>query len=182
MNNNYVVYKHTTPNGKVYIGITGKNPVERWDYGHGYRQNKHFWNAIVKYGWKNIRHEILFDGLTKQQAEQKEVELIIEYKSNQREYGYNLDNGGKCTGRHSEETKQRIRDSLLGHTVTKETHDKMCTVFVEYNGEKKTLKEWADMFDVSYKTMYARLYIYRLPIDRAFTRRKGRGKSNRYQE
>lgn len=179
--NNYCVYKHTSPNGKVYIGITGKNPIERWDYGHGYKNNKHFWNAIVKYGWKNIRHEILLDGLTKEQAEQKEIEFIAKYKSNICEYGYNRDNGGTCIGSHSAETKEKIRTSLIGHTVAKETHDKMCTVFVEYKGEKKTIKEWADEFGISYKTLYARLYVYRLPTDRAFTRRKGRGKSNRYQ-
>lgn len=27
--NNYYVYKHTTPNGKVYVGITKQNPNRR---------------------------------------------------------------------------------------------------------------------------------------------------------
>lgn len=67
----FVVYKHTTPNGKVYIGITGNEPRKRWNNGNGYRGNKHFWNAILKYGWDNIAHEILFDGLTQDQAEKK---------------------------------------------------------------------------------------------------------------
>lgn len=46
----YYIYKHTAPNGKVYIGMTSKNPQERWDSGHGYRKHKYFWNAIKKYG------------------------------------------------------------------------------------------------------------------------------------
>lgn len=31
----YSVYKHTAPNGKVYIGITGKDPEKRWLNGGG---------------------------------------------------------------------------------------------------------------------------------------------------
>lgn len=27
--NNYVVYRHTSPSGKVYIGITSKKPEKR---------------------------------------------------------------------------------------------------------------------------------------------------------
>ena len=29
--NNFTVYKHTSPNGKVYIGITMQNPIRRWN-------------------------------------------------------------------------------------------------------------------------------------------------------
>ena len=34
---NFIVYKHTSPNGKVYIGITKQNPKQRWGNGSGYR-------------------------------------------------------------------------------------------------------------------------------------------------
>ena len=65
----YIVYKHTCPNGKVYIGITSREAKLRWNCGNGYNNNKHFKSAIVKYGWNNIKHEILFDGLTKIQKQ-----------------------------------------------------------------------------------------------------------------
>lgn len=91
---NYCVYKHTCPNGKVYIGITCRNPIRRWNNGNGYQNNKHFWSAIQKYGWDSIKHEILYSNLSEEDACQKETELIIEYKSNNREYGYNHTNGG----------------------------------------------------------------------------------------
>ncbi len=68
----YCVYKHTSPNGKVYIGITRQNPIKRWMNGKGYAHNTHFYNAILKYGWSNFRHEILFTGLTREDACQKE--------------------------------------------------------------------------------------------------------------
>lgn len=90
----YCVYKHTFPNGKVYIGTTCKKPEERWDSGKGYIGQDRMVRAIIEYGWDNVKHEVLFDGLTKKEAEQKEIELIAEYKSNNAEFGYNARTGG----------------------------------------------------------------------------------------
>lgn len=90
----YTVYKHTTPNNKVYIGITSQNPIKRWKGGDGYRNNKHFYRAILKYGWDNINHEILFSDLEKREALEKEVELIDFYKANNPKFGYNQTKGG----------------------------------------------------------------------------------------
>ena len=86
MDNNYTVYKHTAPNGKVYIGITFRKPETRWSNGNGYSRQKHFYAAIKKYRWENIKHEILFENLSKEDACQKEIELIAQYKSNDPEY------------------------------------------------------------------------------------------------
>lgn len=110
----YSVYKHTAPNGKVYIGITGRPPQKRWGGGANYAKQRHFYNAIQRYGWENIKHEILFSGLTKEQAEKIEVELIAKYKSDNREYGYNIDHGGNAVGKLSEETKQKISAAKKG--------------------------------------------------------------------
>ena len=108
----YVVYKHTAPNGKYYIGITGQNPPEkRWANGKGYGNNKYFNRAILKYGWDNFEHEILLQGLTKSEAEEKEIELISYYQSNQVEYGYNIANGGNCIGMVSDSTKKLLSET-----------------------------------------------------------------------
>lgn len=106
--NNYIVYKHTTPSNKIYIGITSCDVERRWQKGRNYKSNKYFTNAINKYGWENIKHEILFDNLSKKEAETKEIELIKKYKSNNIKYGYNIENGGNATGKLSEETKRKI--------------------------------------------------------------------------
>lgn len=91
----YVVYKHTSPINKVYIGITGQNPPEkRWANGHGYTQNEYFNNEIMLYGWDSFTHEILFNNLTRVEAQQKEAELIKYYKSTDRNFGYNVSSGG----------------------------------------------------------------------------------------
>ena len=90
----YSVYRHTTPNGKVYIGITQQEPEVRWRNGHGYKNNVLFKRAIEKYGWDNIKHEVLYTGLTKQEAFRTEERLIAEHRSNQKEFGYHLTAGG----------------------------------------------------------------------------------------
>lgn len=111
----YKVYEHICPNGKVYIGITSQKDAERrWQYGWGYRNNILFYRAIKKYGWGNIKHIILFDGLTKEEAERKEILFIKKLKSNNPQFGYNIENGGNCTGTHSEETKKKISESQRG--------------------------------------------------------------------
>lgn len=110
----YVVYKHIAPNGKVYIGITSKKPQRRWGGGCGYANNDHFYRAILKYGWINFQHEILFENLTKEDAEQKEIELIAFYKSDQKEFGYNIQHGGSSNGKHSEEAKRKISEANKG--------------------------------------------------------------------
>lgn len=91
--NEYTVYIHTFPNGKKYIGITRQNVKKRWGYGTGYNQQV-VGKAIKKYGWKNIKHEIVKDNLSQEEACLLEQKLIKKYKTNQQEYGYNLSIGG----------------------------------------------------------------------------------------
>lgn len=114
----YTVYKHTSPSGKVYIGITSLEPEIRWGKdGFGYRKQPYFYRAIQKYGWGNIQHEILFEGLTKDEACAKEIELIAMYKSNDSDYGYNLSLGGESGGNGiplSDEERRRLSERMRG--------------------------------------------------------------------
>jgi group I intron endonuclease len=123
----YYVYKHTFPNGKVYIGITGQDVKRRWKSGYGYLEKKEngtyqqplMARAVLKYGWNNILHEVLFDRLTREEAAKKEQELIAAYKSNDPKYGYNITIGGEgSSGKPmSEEVKKKI-SVTLGKPVT----------------------------------------------------------------
>lgn len=111
---NYCVYKHTTPSGKVYIGITGKDAKARWLNGRGYRRNEHFWNAIKKYGWENIKHEILVDGLTKEDACKAEQMYISIFGSHDPRKGYNLTTGGETGAKHTYESRKKLSASKMG--------------------------------------------------------------------
>lgn len=113
----YKVYKHTLPssiskkeNDMVYIGITCQEKVHyRWGRnGIKYKNNIYFYRAIQKYGWENFKHEILFDCLTKDEANQKEIELISKYDSTNQSKGYNIELGGNGQGKHSLETRMKI--------------------------------------------------------------------------
>lgn len=126
----YQVYKHTNKiNKKVYIGITGQNWQRRWKT--KYKANKFFHSAILKYGEENFDHEVLFEHLIKEEAQQKEIELIAEYKSNDPEYGYNLSSGGEshngCIGMHyqTEESKAKISATHKGKVIPQDVRDKM---------------------------------------------------------
>jgi predicted GIY-YIG superfamily endonuclease len=68
----YCVYCHDFPNGKKYIGITS-DVEKRWRNGKGYETQGKIANAIKHFGWNNIKHEVLIDGLTQEQAEKIEA-------------------------------------------------------------------------------------------------------------
>lgn len=120
----FCVYKHTAPNGKIYIGITSQKPSERWGNGCNYSANRYFYRAIKKYGWEQFRHEILFDGLTKEEAEKKEVELISSLRATDPKVGYNSRNGGSVCG-FSEQAIERMREAHRGKPNTPEQRAKI---------------------------------------------------------
>lgn len=91
----YCVYKHTSPNGKIYFGITCQEPETRWLKGNGYIDNTLFYKDICRYGWDNIKHDILYDDLDEFEAAKIERELIELNKTANESYGYNIDKGGK---------------------------------------------------------------------------------------
>ena len=122
----YKVYKHTAPNGKVYIGITSQKPEYRWDNGNGYKSNVLFYRAIQKYGWENFKHEILYDGLTKEEACITEIELIEKSQSSNLKFGYNLMRGGEIAKpKHSAESIEKMRRAKLGKKLSAETRKKI---------------------------------------------------------
>lgn len=108
----YTVYKHTAPNGKVYIGITGRKPEQRWENGNGCKRNKHFYSAIKKYGWDNIKHEIICQApMIAAQAGAVEKSFIALYDSTNPDKGYNHSIGGEsgALGVHpSAETRRKM--------------------------------------------------------------------------
>ena len=90
------IYKHTFPNGKCYIGLTKQTPENRFKNGYGYESCPLMWNAIQKYGWNNIETSWLYTDISDiHKAAILEQEAIQQYKSNEREYGYNIANGGQ---------------------------------------------------------------------------------------
>ena len=122
----YTVYKHTSPSGKVYIGITCQKPKKRWGAeGSGYKHSPHFMTAIKCYGWDAFKHDILATGLTKEDAERMEIELIEKYRSTDRRFGYNADRGGSTGPKHTTETRASIGAANKQRIWTEEARAKL---------------------------------------------------------
>ena len=108
----YTVYKLTDPNGKIYIGCTGKPIEERWKKGRGYSRDTPIREAIVQFGWDNFKKEILCEHLIKEGADKLERWFIAFYDSSDPEKGYNRFLGGLGKGVHmSKITRQLSRES-----------------------------------------------------------------------
>lgn len=118
----YTVYKHTSPGGKVYIGITRDRLQHRWKGGHGYANNAHFTRAIMKHGWQSFRHEVVAEGLTQHEAETLEIILIARYDSTNPDKGYNRAPGGHT---QSPETRAKISAALTGVPLSKERRERL---------------------------------------------------------
>ena len=84
----YCVYVHTFPDGKIYIGQT-QNANRRWYSPESYKSNSDMYSAIKKYGWDNIKHEIICLVNSKEEAEEKEKLYIVWLDAENPSVGYN---------------------------------------------------------------------------------------------
>ena len=156
----YIVYMHIFPNGKKYIGITCKAPNARWENGAGYTNDKQpiMYNAIQKYGWENVQHKILHTDLTQDEAMRLERELIAEYLTNCKRYGYqhgyNMTDGGEGTFGHvvSEKSRRLMSNAKIGRTgdMCPNSHAVICdgrryaslTEFKQFLNVKGNFQDW----------------------------------------
>lgn len=114
-----VVYKYTSPSGKVYIGQTYRENGRRKDfrlknrpYSNGHKIN----NARKKYGPENFTYEVLFEIITddaeelRKALDQWEMFYIEKYKSYDGKYGYNMNKGGagNAGGYYSPEARAKM--------------------------------------------------------------------------
>ena len=121
----WCVYKHTSPSGKYYIGITSIKPEYRWNHGKAYEEKdqKVFYNAIKKYGWDNFTHEILANNLGEKTAKNMEKDLIRFAKKAR--MSYNMTDGGDGAlglkpmlgKKHSLETRRKFSEMRKGLLV-----------------------------------------------------------------
>ena len=73
-----------------------------------------FFNAILKYGWDNFEHVVLYENLSKKEAIDKEIYLIKYYKN--LNISYNITDGGDGHNGQSvsEETRKKMSESRKG--------------------------------------------------------------------
>ena len=117
---------YTFPNGMIYIGMT------KYSIGHrrncGYHHNNRLLSAIKEFGWKGTQAEILEDGLSYEEACEKEIFYIHDRMSNNPSIGYNISTGGKCTFdglHHTEEHKRKMSRIMSGRSLSDNTKQKL---------------------------------------------------------
>lgn len=118
----YTVYIHFCPSKKRYVGITCNSVDKRWKNGKGYKNNRHFYNAIKKYGWDNIEHIIIAENLSFDEASLMEKQLIEKYNTIDNHFGYNVCFGGQdgwVGVHHTEEAKRKMSLAKKGKTYRK---------------------------------------------------------------
>ena len=110
---------HISPSNKVYIGITCQPVSNRWGKdGKRYLEKRKngeyvhtaFAKAILKYGWDQFEHRILFDNLSLLEANMIEEDLTSYYRKVNRSYNAKDGGDGKNV---SEETKEKHHKALL---------------------------------------------------------------------
>lgn len=142
MNRDYCVYMHIFPNGKRYIGQTKRKPKYRFGNGEGYKGCRYVYSAIQKYGWENIKHEILADNLTQKGADYYEKYYIALYRSDNKEYGYNLRSGGTAGYKYTDEVRKLMSEKQKGRKQSAETRRK----------HSESIKKWYATHEVSEET------------------------------
>ena len=103
----YSVYAHVFQNGKAYVGITKADVRKRWKNGKGYGDSQPLMkNALNTYGWDNIKHIVLYEGISKDEACNIEKHLITDLRLYDNDFGYNVTLGGE-TNELTEQAKRK---------------------------------------------------------------------------
>ena len=138
------VYMHTVPNGRMYIGVTCRDPQLRWQRnGSAYRDIPVFFADIQKYGWDNIRHDIIFQTKDTDEAYAKEEELIREYKDKYGDLVYNVTFGRK----HTDGYKKMISGLNKGKVLSDITKKKLSDTRIKLSGVPVVCWETGERFD-----------------------------------
>ena len=129
----YTVYQHKNlKNGKSYIGMTSREPKDRWNNGNGYKNNSKMWKDIQNSDWnKDWEHNILGKFEDKQKALNIEEMFIWLFDSTND--GYNTSSYGNSHYERTEEHKRKISESHIGKHHSEETKKKMSEAL---SGEK----------------------------------------------
>lgn len=99
-----VIYKYTSPSGKVYIGQTCRERKRKLEFltHKRYTRGSFIEEARKKYGPENFKYEVLFEIESDSKEDivkaldYWEEYYISEFKSTDRQFGYNMMKGSTC--------------------------------------------------------------------------------------
>jgi len=127
-----IIYKISSPSGKVYVGQTVRSFKKRMQE---HRQETScctfIKRAIDKYG-DEMKYEIVEENVPQEQLDEREIYWIKELNSLAPD-GYNLTTGGQSSKEYSQELKDKIRDIKNTQKIDKDGYmgyvSKICNLF-----------------------------------------------------
>ncbi len=161
----YLIYCHTNKfNGKRYVGYTKQGIDKRW-IGHLRAAENAapliFPRAIKKYGPDAWDHDIICDNVpTKADAEVLEIHYI-EMLDTWGPNGYNMTPGGAGYSPKTKETKQKIRDTLKGHKISKTTRAKIRSTLTGRRPSKTALANLSAALKGKPKSAAAKAHLFK---------------------
>lgn len=109
-----VIYKISSPNGKVYIGRSKNFNGRMVEHKHNAltkNSNYPIYKAIRKYGWDNMIKEIICE-VSADGAQKLEEEFIIAYDSVKHGYNSTYAGGGGNVFKNNPELLEKLRKTL----------------------------------------------------------------------
>lgn len=101
-------------NHKKYVGQTTKSVKERHQNHKWQKYNSYFHNALTKYGEDNFTLKVIDVAYSQEELDEKEIYWIKYYDSVKQGYNLTSGGGGMSGFKHSEETKEYLRQINLG--------------------------------------------------------------------
>jgi len=136
------IYLITSPSNKQYIGqskVSIKSKLKSYrDLAKNIKSNRKIANAIQKYGWDNMKFEIIEQSVdwTPEQLNNREIYWIAKYNS--LNVGYNMTLGGEGVD------SETARKNALNHHATMSEKQKKARAQNCSNGQKHRYKETPD--------------------------------------
>lgn len=110
-------------NGKKYIGLT--NDIVRRKSEHfnllrkNNHENQHLQNSWNKYHEDNFEFYVI-EECSVDMLDEREKYYILKYHSDNDEYGYNIESGGRKNQIVAEETREKLSKALKGRVLSEE--------------------------------------------------------------
>ncbi|MEF2925740.1 MAG: GIY-YIG nuclease family protein [Catenibacterium sp.] len=145
-------------NGKIYIGQTTvpvrKRLIQHMTFSRPWTKchKTYFHNAIYKYGLNNFDFSVIEICKSQEELDIREKYWINYYKSNDKQFGYNIESGGK-DGRKgiklTEVHKQKLLEANLGKPRKENTREAIKNTHKELWKNDKYRKEHLDVVKCS---------------------------------
>ena len=122
----YAIYNIV--NNKIYFGqssdVTYRLKKHKQALIGGYHKNNHLQKAVNKYGITNFIFTLILE-CVESKRDYYEIKFIKDFKTANREYGYNIQHGG-CKHKHlGEESIAKIKSTLKGRITNPTNHARL---------------------------------------------------------